>query len=354
MNSGHIQDQVKLPAGVALQVVLQGMRIRFGRSLVTIMGVVLGIAFLMSILTAQALKRGVAEEQNIRLELQRMGNFLKAEMGPPAGKDIGILQAGSLSLIERRFLESLVAADVGHLNWHAIKGVAPDSELKRTEALRDRLRETSPADMTARSRFVLLMGDASVAPDFWEWTGPAGLDRIGTTQNIEGRALPYGLRTVTLARQLRPEEEASRAIEAQRERYRGIWIVLISLLVTVIGIANAMLMSVTERFREIGTMKCLGALSRFIRQIFLFESCLIGAVGGIAGSVAGAVFSILIYALTFGVGVVMNALAASIGWLLAYLLLSSIAGIVLSVIAALYPARVASRMVPSNALRSNI
>ena len=38
-----IVDQVKLPVGVAFQVVLQGMRIRFGRSLVTIMGVVLGI-----------------------------------------------------------------------------------------------------------------------------------------------------------------------------------------------------------------------------------------------------------------------------------------------------------------------
>ena len=354
MNAEHIQDQVTLPAGVALQVVLQGMRIRFGRSLVTIMGVVLGIAFLMSILTSQALKRGVAAEQNLRLEIQRMANFLKAEMGPPGGKDIGILQAGSLSLIERRFLASLMAAQVGRFHWHTLVGAAPETDAGLADMLRGRHVTAEPSEIAARTRFVLLMGDASVAPDFWEWTGPAGLTRIGTTQNIDGRTLPESLHPVPLARQWRPEEEASREAEAQQERYRGIWIVLISLLVTVIGIANAMLMSVTERFREIGTMKCLGALSRFIRQIFLFESCLIGAVGGIAGSVTGAVFSILIYALTFGFGVVMNALASSIGSLLTCLVLSSIAGVVLSVIAALYPARVASRMVPANALRSNI
>ena len=42
------------------------------------------------------------------------------------------------------------------------------------------------------------------------------------------------------------------------------WIIILSLLVCVVGIVNAQLMAVTERFREIGTMKCLGALDRFI------------------------------------------------------------------------------------------
>ena len=53
---------------------------------------------------------------------------------------------------------------------------------------------------------------------------------------------------------------------------RQAWLVTISLLVCVIGIANAMLMSVTERYKEIGTMKCLGALDLFVVELFLLES----------------------------------------------------------------------------------
>ena len=50
------------------------------------------------------------------------------------------------------------------------------------------------------------------------------------------------------------------------------WVVGLALLVAFVGIVNAMLMSVTERFREIGTMKCLGALDGFIVKLFVIES----------------------------------------------------------------------------------
>src|SRR5262249_18468586 len=49
------------------------------------------------------------------------------------------------------------------------------------------------------------------------------------------------------------------------------WLITLALLVAFVGILNAMLMSVTERFREIGTMKCLGALDSFIVKLFLIE-----------------------------------------------------------------------------------
>ena len=68
----------------------------------------------------------------------------------------------------------------------------------------------------------------------------------------------------------------------RRRRARGsrrAWLLGLALLVAFVGILNAMLMSVTERFREIGTMKCLGALDGFIVKLFLIESLFQGVVG---------------------------------------------------------------------------
>jgi ABC-type antimicrobial peptide transport system permease subunit len=113
-----------------------------------------------------------------------------------------------------------------------------------------------------------------------------------------------------------------------------------------------MLMSVTERFREIGTMKCLGALSSFIRRVFFIEASLLGAIGSLLGSLCGALFAVGAYSLTYGGGLVLSSL--SLPMLLLQALLAVVAGVGLSVVAAIYPAGVASRMVPATALRSTI
>ena len=78
------------------------------------------------------------------------------------------------------------------------------------------------------------------------------------------------------------------------------WIIILSLLVCVVGIVNAQLMAVTERFREIGTMKCLGALDRFILRLFILESGMQGLAGAGAGALAGAFFALLGALLRFG------------------------------------------------------
>nr|MBA3686967.1 FtsX-like permease family protein [Planctomycetota bacterium] len=155
-----------------------------------------------------------------------------------------------------------------------------------------------------------------------------------------------------LAWQPRPDETAQRAERERTEAARGRWIVAIAILVTTISIANSMLMSVTERFREIGTMKCLGAPAAFIRQIFFLESALLGVVGGVAGAVLGGVASVIGYAATYGPGPVFAGMAW--GTLCAHLTAAGALSVVLAVTAAVYPAAVAARMRPSDALRSSV
>lgn len=126
------------------------------------------------------------------------------------------------------------------------------------------------------------------------------------------------------------------------------WIVFLSLLVCVVGIINAQLMSVTERFREIGTLKCLGALDRFIVRIFVIEATIQGLTGSLAGALAGALAAVAAALIRFG--------AASAGYLPwpdigMSLLIAICTGTVLSLIGVLYPAIVASRMQPVEAMR---
>ena len=140
---------------------------------------------------------------------------------------------------------------------------------------------------------------------------------------------------------------------------RNLWLVSLSLLVCIVGITNAMLMSVTERFREIGTMKCLGALDSFVVRLFLIESSFQGAGGSLIGAALGfllafgrAAFTYHVVDPTSGVGHWL-----SLGYfpalaILFWLAVAVAAGTVLSVIAAVYPAYSAARMQPVEAMRS--
>jgi cell division protein FtsX len=138
---------------------------------------------------------------------------------------------------------------------------------------------------------------------------------------------------------------------SQNIKERQIWIVILSLLVCVVGITNAMLMSVTERYREIGTMKCLGALNRFIIELFLLESSFQGLVGSFLGAVAGMTAVVIINFAKYG-GIVFSLFPLLA--LLKYLILCSSLGVFLSVIGAIYPAYIAAKMVPADAMRATI
>jgi hypothetical protein len=126
------------------------------------------------------------------------------------------------------------------------------------------------------------------------------------------------------------------------------WLVILSLLVCVVGIVNAQLMAVTERFREIGTMKCLGALDRFILRLFMLEAGMQGLAGAGIGALVGAVFSILNGWLRFGTVALITLswsnLVVSVG-------IAMVVGCLLSLLGVLYPALVAARMQPVEAMR---
>lgn len=126
------------------------------------------------------------------------------------------------------------------------------------------------------------------------------------------------------------------------------WIVTLSLLVCIVGIINAQLMAVTERFKEIGTMKCLGALDRFILRLFLLEAGMQGFIGALAGAVIGAAGALLNDLIRYGstavIAVDWREVLLSIG-------MSIVVGCVLSLGGVLYPAIIAARMQPVEAMR---
>lgn len=127
-----------------------------------------------------------------------------------------------------------------------------------------------------------------------------------------------------------------------------IYLMCLSFLVCVVGITNAMLMSITERFREIATLKCLGATDSFILVQIVLEALIQGVIGALAGLLLG--FIVALIATTFKVGawVFQTFNWSSIGYAALYSLL---AGILLSVISSLFPSTKAARMAPMEAMR---
>lgn len=132
-----------------------------------------------------------------------------------------------------------------------------------------------------------------------------------------------------------------------------IWLVILSLLVCGVGITNAMMMAVTERYKDIATMKCLGALNRFILKLFLIESGFQGLLGSLIGAIAGTLLMLLLSAANYGM-VVFETLNVSILKIVYYNLISVGIGIVLAVVAAIYPAYRASVMSPTEAMRVEV
>jgi ABC-type lipoprotein release transport system permease subunit len=152
------------------------------------------------------------------------------------------------------------------------------------------------------------------------------------------------------------------SIVDQLEQLRSVFLIInsalgllggISLLVASFGIANTMIMSILERTREIGIMKAIGAEDREIKLIFFVEAAVIGLAGGIIGVLAA-----------WGIDAAANRLAyrfllkpqgssyVDFFSIPVYLWLGAIVfAVLVSILAALYPAARAARIDPVKALR---
>jgi putative ABC transport system permease protein len=124
-------------------------------------------------------------------------------------------------------------------------------------------------------------------------------------------------------------------------RWAAIIIGLITLLGSVIGLMNIMLVSVAERTREIGVSKALGARSSTIKRQFLTESVLISIIGGTLGVILGMLIGNIL-SMLWNIGFIVPWL-----WIITGVSICAIVGI----ISGIYPAVKASKLDPIVALR---
>ncbi len=126
-------------------------------------------------------------------------------------------------------------------------------------------------------------------------------------------------------------------------------IAFISLVVGAVGIMNTMYTSVLERTKQIGIMKAVGASSDDVLTLFLIESGVLGAVGGVMGIIFGIVMAwgVGFAAAAFGVSGLFSFASLDLFQFFVILVITFITG----VLSGILPARQAARMEPAEALR---
>jgi hypothetical protein len=320
----QVKRQITLPLSKAVEIAYKNIRMRLSRSLLVTSGIVLALAFLMSILTNDAFIgaiRGWAAEAPSQEWYRQLGTRraeLEQQIAPLADR----LRSAALS-------KPAVPAGTPLIN----------AEKEFGKDLPDLLKEFRQLPGTPDNLRKALTADASLVPVMKDW--------IALTREMEKvreqQIAPQKLETL-----MREQGVSTSPEEIENNRIQTRWLIGLALLVAFVGILNAMLMSVTERFREIGTMKCLGALDGFIIKLFLLESLFQGIVGTLIGITAGLLLSVAAVFSTYG-GYAWTTPWADIGIAAA---ICFAVGVGLTVAGAVYPAWQAARMQPIEAMRA--
>ncbi|MGH3927248.1 MAG: ABC transporter permease, partial [Pseudonocardiaceae bacterium] len=123
----------------------------------------------------------------------------------------------------------------------------------------------------------------------------------------------------------------------------------ISLLVGAIGVLNIMLVSVTERTREIGIRKAIGATRRAVLEQFLIESTVLAGLGGAIGVLVGVGLSVLGATIAPRFGPTFESFAPAVT--ISSIVISFAISLAIGLVAGGYPANRAARLRPIEALR---
>jgi ABC-type antimicrobial peptide transport system permease subunit len=132
------------------------------------------------------------------------------------------------------------------------------------------------------------------------------------------------------------------------ERQSWTVMLVLCLIVSGVGVLNTMLMSVTQRYREIGTIKCLGGLDSLVLLSTLLESAILGLIGGAAGAVIGSIIALLLALPDFGREVFTH---ISLPGLPLNALIVFVVGMLFTTLGAAIPAWIAAKMPPIEAMR---
>lgn len=407
------EGSASLPVRTVMTLVLSGLWVRMSRSLITMVAIILAVAFLAYMGAISNLTLNLAqtardferaprtEPTEIRAALDQVGTpgaLWDAQEARQAAQALGLDRAGLMETeaaeleerIETTLTPEFEAADQ-QLNRLEER---PDADPAHLGLVRNWRNETAQRLEEARENLVRLQARITLAQELATATGDLTdeqqilleqamverqrelLLRFRNPERFRAEELPMAtllLEQLQTVDGMRGPAETLQAVLVEEERNRtttelvrllrraGVniddtlrgdqadrWLIVMAVLLCTVGIANAMLMSVTERFREIGTMKCLGAVDSLVVKLFLLESGMLGLVGALLGFVLGLLVAMTGGLLQFAGFAIVYFPYSQIGTVFAW---SFLTGIVLAVVGTLYPAILAARMNPVDALR---